>query len=122
MWFSQTWDDGWSENRLILNQKLGVNLYRNLWAEGEFTLGNLNNASTNNGFIVYNQADKMRFKGGLTLKIFLGNHMELSLLYRYTAFEGLFMKDIDDDQNNDLNKNTFNYQTQSLFGGLKWKF
>jgi len=107
---------------LILNQKLGVNLYRNLWAEGEFTLGNLNNASTNNGFIVYNQADKMRFKGGLTLKIFLGNHMELSLLYRYTAFEGLFMKDIDDDQNNDLNKNTFNYQTQSLFGGLKWKF
>lgn len=32
------------------------------------------------------------------------------------------MEDTDDDQDIDLNKNAFNYQTQSLFGGLKWKF
>ena len=121
-WFVQKWNTGWNENRLILNQKLGGKLYRNLWGEAEITIGNLNNANTNNGFIIYNQADKMKFKGGLTLNWYIGKHFELSLLYRYTAYEGLFMEDLDDNQDIDLNKNSFNYQTQSLFGGLKWKF
>ena len=121
-WFSQEWDTGWRENRLILNQKLGGKLYRSIWGEAELTFGNLNNANTNNGFIIYNQADKMRLKGGLTINWYIGKHFELNLLYRYTSYEGLFMENIDDDQDIDINKNTFNYQTQSLFGGLKWKF
>ena len=121
-WFVQRWNSGWNESRLIINQKLGGKLYRNIWGEAEITVGNLNNANTNNGFIVYNQADKMKFKGGLTLTWHKGKRFELSLLYRYTSYEGLFMEDIYDEQNNNLDKNTFNYQTQSLFGGLKWKF
>ncbi len=107
---------------MIFNQKLGGRLYRNLWAEAEITYGDLNNANTNNGFVVYNQADKMKFIGGLTFKIFLGKHFELNLLYRYIAYEGIFIEDSDDEQNSDLNTNIFNYQTQSIIGGLKWTF
>ena len=121
-WFVQKWNTGWNENRLILNQKLGGRLYRNLWGEAEITYGDLNNANTNNGFVVYNQADKMKFMGGLTFKIFLGKHFELNLLYRYIAYEGIFMEDTDDEQNSNLNTNTFNYQTQSIIGGIKWTF
>ena len=121
-WFVQRWNSGWNESRLIINQKLGGKLYRNIWGEAEITVGNLNNANTNNGFIIYNQADKMKFKGGLTLTWYKGKHFELSLLYRYSSYEGLFMEDVDYEQNDELDKNTFNYQTQSLFGGLKWKF
>ncbi|MBC8319795.1 MAG: hypothetical protein H8E34_03630 [Bacteroidetes bacterium] len=125
-WFAQRWDDGWNENRLIINQKLGSKLYRRLWGEVDLTIGNLNNANISNGFVVYNQADKMRFKGGLTFKIFIGKHMELNLLYQYIAYEGIFNEISDEganqNQNNNLINNTFNYQTPSIFGGLKWKF
>ena len=76
----------------------------------------------NNGFIIYNQADGMKLKGGLTLNWYIGTHFELSLLYRYTSYEGLFFEDVGEDQDYEFNTNTFNYQTQSLFGGLKWKF
>ncbi len=122
MWFSQKWATGWKENRLILNQKIGGKIYRNIWGEAEITYGNLNNANTNNGFIIYNQADGMKLKGGLTLNWYIGTHFELSLLYRYTSYEGLFFEDVGEDQDYEFNTNTFNYQTQSLFGGLKWKF
>ncbi|MFK5854556.1 MAG: hypothetical protein QM503_00405 [Bacteroidota bacterium] len=123
-WFVQKWESGWKENRLILNQKLGGKLFRNIWGEAEITYGNLNNSNTNNALVIYNQADGMNLKAGLTLNWYIGKHFELSLLYRYTSYEGLFMEvPFDDNDNNtNINKNTFNYQTQSLFGGLKWRF
>jgi len=121
-WFVQKWESGWKENRLILNQKIGGKLYRNIWGEAEITYGNLNNSNTNNATIIYNQADGMKLKAGLKLNWYIGKHFELSLLYRYTSYEGLFFEDIGEDVDTEFNTNTFNYQTQSLFGGLKWKF
>lgn len=119
-WFVQKWNTGWNENRLIFNQKIGGRLYRGLWGEAGFTYGNLNNANIDNGFIVYNQADKMKFKMGVNLKMFLGKHMELNLLYGHVAYESTFIEG--SDQNNNEVAHTFNYQTQNLIGGLKWKF
>jgi hypothetical protein len=121
-WFVQKWESGWKENRLIFNQKVGGKLYRNIWGEAEITYGNLNNSNTNNAFIIYNQADGINLKTGFTLNWYIGKHFELSLLYRYTTYEGLFFEDIGEDIDAEYNTNTFNYQTQSLFGGLKWKF
>ena len=121
-WFVQKWESGWKENRLILNQKIGGKIYRNIWGEAEITYGNLNNSNTNNAFIIYNQADGMNLKTGLSLNWYIGKHFELSLLYRYTSYKGYFFEDIGEDVDTEFNTNTFNYQTQSLFGGLKWKF
>ena len=121
-WFVQKWESGWKENRLIFNQKIGGKLYRNIWGEAEITYGNLNNSNSNNAFIIYNQADGMNFKGGISLNWYIGKHFELSLLYRYTSYEGLFFEDIGEDEDIEFNTNTFNYKTQSLFGGLKWRF
>jgi len=121
-WFVQKWGSGWKENRLFFNQKIGGKLYRNIWGEAEITYGNLNNSNTNNATIIYNQADGMKLKAGLSLNWYIGKHFELSLLYRYTSYEGLFIEDIGEDTDTEFNTNTYNYQTQSLFGGLKWKF
>lgn len=119
--FVQLQKDGGKEKRLIFDQKIGSKLYRNFWGEVEITYGNLNNANTDNGFIVYNQADKMKFKTGLTLSIFLGAQIELNLLYRYISYEGIFAEESNDEQNS-LITHSFNYQTQNIFGGIKWKF
>jgi len=123
-WFSQRQKQSNNDSRLIFTQKIGGKLLSKLWAEAEFGYGNLQNANINNGSIVFNQSDKTNCWGGVNLKLPLTKNIELNLYYKYIRYEGEFYLDImqNTEQKNKQNTNSFNYQTQNIIGGLKWKF
>ena len=121
-WFNQKRQSGDSENRFIFNQKIGGRLHNNIWIGAELVYGDLNNATTDNGSIVYNHVDKLIFKSGMNLKLLFGKHFELNLIYQYNSFESQFVQYNGNEQDNELVTIDFNYQSQNLIGGLVWKF
>ena len=116
IWFSESLQNNNRENRLIFDQKAGAKLAGRLWGEASIVVGNLNNANTDHGLIVYNQADNMKFKGALKLRVFISDHFELNLSYSYVAYEGNF---IEFEPSVD-NTYTYEYQSQNLIGGIVW--
>lgn len=95
--------------RAIYSQTAGLKLSKNLWAEGNITLGNLKNYNTFNSLYVYNPADPTMFRSGISLAYFIGKH--LSVLGNFTF-----------DQQKMSNSTNNNYYYQySYSGGLKWK-
>jgi hypothetical protein len=95
--------------RTIYAQTAGLKCAKNLWAEGNITLGNLNNYNTLNSLYIYNSADPSIFRTGFSLIYFLGKH--LSILGNFTF----------DQQQYTTNSVTNNYFQYSYSGGLKWK-
>jgi len=118
-WFVQKWDAG-NENRYFFKQSLGLQLYKLSWLEAEYTLGNQNNASTLNGMVVFNQADKMNYRAGVSLTVMPINHLELSLRYQYISFEGNSTESYNDEEM--VKTHTFAYEAQNFLGGIKWTF
>ncbi len=109
-----------AENRFIFTQKLGVRLFRSGWLEGEIYRGNLNNINLDNAFIVYNLPEQISLSAGLSFTVLLSRHVELGIYYRYLDKSGNFFTY--DSEHTRFENFTFNYQTQSLIGGLKWRF
>jgi len=98
-----------SSLRAIYSQTAGLRFSKNLWAEGNITLGNLKNYNTFNSLYVYNSADPSFFRSGISLVYFIGKH--LSVLGNFTF-----------DQQKMSNSTNNNYYYQySYSGGLKWK-
>ncbi len=118
-WFVQKWDAG-NENRYFFKQSLGHQLYKLSWLEAEYVLGNQNNASTLNGMVVFNQADKMNYRAGVSFIVMPINHLELSLRYQYISFEGYSSEMYPDEEN--IKTHTFAYEAQNFLGGIKWTF
>ncbi|MCK9639419.1 MAG: hypothetical protein M0R39_05870 [Prolixibacteraceae bacterium] len=95
--------------RAIYSQTAGLKISKNLWTEGNITLGNLKNYNTFNSLYVYNSVDPTVFRSGISLIYFIGKH--LSVLGNFTF-----------DQQKINNSATNNYYYQySYSGGLKWK-
>ncbi|MEI7830388.1 MAG: hypothetical protein WCI31_11490 [Prolixibacteraceae bacterium] len=95
--------------RTIYAQTAGFKCAKNLWAEGNITLGNLNNYNTQNSLYIYNSADPSIFRTGFSLIYFLGKHLSISGNFTF-------------DQQQFTNNNVINnYNQYSYSGGLKWK-
>ena len=120
--FSQNRKSGFSENRIILRQKFGGRLVKRLWLDADVIYGNLNNANIDNGYIVYNQVDDMNLKTSASIKLLLNKHIELFVQYQYVSYDSRFIIYTDNGEISDSNIIKYNYQTQNLIGGLKWKF
>jgi hypothetical protein len=95
--------------RAIYSQTAGLKFSKNLWAEGNITLGNLKNYNTFNSLYVYNSEDPTMFRSGISLVYFIGKH--LSVLGNFT---------FDQQKMNNSTNNNYYYQF-SYSGGLKWK-
>ena len=91
----------------IFAETFGLNCLRNVWAEGNITLGNLKNYNSINSLYVYNSSDPSIFRTGLTLLWFKGKHL---------VFTGNLT--FDQQENNSTNKYYYQY---SYSGGIKWK-
>ena len=109
-----------AESRFIFSQKLGVRLFQSGWLEGEIYLGDLNNVNLDNAFIIYNLPEQINLSAGLSFTILLSRHLELGFYYRYLDKSGNYFTF--DNEHTRFENFTFKYQTQSLIGGLKWKF
>lgn len=106
------------EFRLIYDQMLGAKIVSNLWLEASVSIGNLANYSEKNAFIVYNIADKINLKSGITAIYSLSNNFELSLRYQYLSRESSYMNFIDAINQQEI---LTNYQNNTIIGGIKWK-
>jgi hypothetical protein len=89
-------------------QVLGTKLMKNIWLEGNITLGTFSNLLENDALYVYNAIDPNKFKGGLTSYITLFENMVVQLGYTF--------------EQRQLYKKTINYNQHSITGGISWKF
>ncbi len=97
-------------SRAVFSQSVGLKCLKNLWAEGNVTLGNLNNYNNLNALYVYNAYDPTVFRTGMTLFYLLNKH--IALIGNFTYDQKEF--------GNNLNNNQY-YNQLSLSGGIKWK-
>lgn len=123
MYFAQRFNDIEqiaNDNKFILSQKLGYQVFNSTWLSVTGVFGNMTNANFENGFIVYNVTDKIRIKTDVELKMFLGKHMELNLNYQFFGNTRYFFIEDNDDEN--ISYQPINYNTHSIIGGIKWNF
>jgi hypothetical protein len=66
-----------------LKQVLGVRITKNLWVEGNITLGRFSNRLENEGMYVYNAVDPNRQKWGITGYWNAGKNLQLKAGYLY---------------------------------------
>ncbi len=89
-------------------QVIGVKLLRNIWLEGNATLGSFTNLFENDAMYLYNAIDKNKIKAGATIYLSIGSKLIAQAGYTFEQRE--IYKTI----------NTFNQH--SITGGLSWKF
>jgi hypothetical protein len=106
--FSQITESSGTKN--IFSQSIGMQVYKNIWAEANLTLGDIKNYSDNNNLYVYNTLDANNFRAGGTVFWNINS--------RFT-FIGNFTYDTKNIQDRNLNTN---YSLYSYTGGLRWKF
>jgi len=106
------------ETRFIFDQMIGFKLFPKLWSEASITLGNLANYNEKNAFIVYNIADKINLKTGISVIYSLSSKIELSLRYQFLNRESDYITY--ENSTTSITKIT-KYQNNTIIGGIKWK-
>jgi hypothetical protein len=97
-------------SRAVFSQSVGLKCLKNFWAEGNVTLGNLNNYNSLNSLYVYNSYDPTVFRTGMTLFYLLNQH--ITLIGNFTYDQKEF--------GNNLSNNQY-YNQLSISGGIKWR-
>jgi hypothetical protein len=97
-------------SRAIFSQSVGLKCVKNLWVEGNVTLGNLKNYNSLDALYVYNSYDPAVFRTGVTLFYLLNQH--ITLIGNFTYDQKEF--------GNNLNNNQY-YNQLSISGGIKWR-
>jgi len=117
-----------SNKRLLLSQVIGGRLTPWMWGEVNFNYGDYTNANIANGAIVYNNSDKIDYRAGATLTFLLGRHLRLSLVYQYFRKESqqYYYVKKENPTTHEIREvlQTANnpYNTNTLIGGITWKF
>ncbi len=106
------------EFRFIFDQMIGAKIISDLWLEASVSVGNLANYNEKNAFIVYNIADKIKFKSGISAIYSLNNNFELSLRYQFLSRESSYINYTDSKSQQEI---LTNYQNNTIIGGIKWK-
>jgi len=109
-----------NDQRLLFHQLIGLKLFEKTWLEAEFLSGNLNNVNAKQASVIYNLPEKVNFITGLNLHIFATDHLEINLIYNYSDKNGFYSNQ--EISSGEVNELSFDYQTQSIIGGLKWTF
>lgn len=113
--------------RMVYEPSLALKISRNTWISGFATLGNLDLYNEKNAYVVYNQPDLVTFRSGMDLLILAGNHLEISLMYRFYRKEFQTLKYLSgvpaaSDPLLVSVQSKQPYSNQTFIGGLKWKF
>lgn len=119
IWFNQQSNMLNDENRFIFTQEIGGRLLPDIWLTGGITIGNLNNTNLANGYIVYNQVDKTKYKAALSFKWFINDNLKFNIYYNYVTYESTFIQYSEDNNAEGI---TQYYNTNNIIGGLSWSF
>jgi tetratricopeptide (TPR) repeat protein len=97
-----------NKNQFIYNQKAGFKLLKNVWVEGNITVGDLTNYNDHDGMYVYNLFDRTIFRSGPTLFFNAGKHITIWANYFYERKEF-------------FENSLYHYNQYSYLGGIKWR-
>lgn len=100
--------------------RLGGKIIEKTWIEAELIAGSLNNLSDQNGYIVYNNPEKLRLQFETIVTQFLTDRLQFKLRYRLLQAERNYSTW--NVAGKELIDNTYSIQSQSLIGGFLWKF
>jgi hypothetical protein len=103
----------------IFDQSAGIKISGNLWMEAGYTFGYIYNYNENDGFIVFNNPEKISERIKANFIIPLSRHIQLSLRYENykQEFSTLYYTTIRNDNTN-ITK-TINHK---IIGSFKWIF
>ncbi len=113
------------KSRLIFQQTLGGEVLKRLWIEGSLIYGDLSNANLSNGYLVYNITDTFNYGAGATLSYYFSKHWGISFTYQFFSKESTttYMLPNPEGPGRPVPATTIsNYYTNTLIGGIKWKF
>ncbi len=107
-------------NRVIFSQKINAKIWKFIWLEGNFSLGEIKNFTENNGFVIYNSVDKITQKFGFSLYFsLLKSKIDLSLRYNWQELEGEKVNLISFEK---YKIDSYLFENQTFIIGLKWNF
>lgn len=107
-----------AQPKLMANQMIGIKLNAKLFAEANVWLGSLKNFSENNGTVIYNLADDIKLKTGLSISYLLNKHLTFNLQYGFLQREGSYYYYTSPTT---YVTKSINYNQQSITLGIKWK-
>ncbi|MBS1518306.1 MAG: hypothetical protein JSS91_09500 [Bacteroidetes bacterium] len=76
-----------SDHQVIFFQSAGGKLYKELWGEVFATFGRINNYNEQNGALVFNNPDVIKFKLGAEFNYYFNKNLSASLVYVYQKRE-----------------------------------
>jgi hypothetical protein len=71
------------DGRMLYSQMVGGKVTRWLWAEGDFIWGDLSNGNTSNGWVVYNNTGRIRYRAGASLILTVIRNLEFTFNYQF---------------------------------------
>ena len=108
-----------TESRFIYEQIAGFKIFSKLWTEFSATFGTISDFHERNAYIVYNNLEKIKQKYTVSLYVLLKPNIEISLRYGLKELENSYKSWSEPDV---YKRYSFKYFSQTLTGGIKWKF
>ncbi len=108
------------KSQWIFKSRFGVRPFKTTWLEAEIMAGQINNLSDQYGYIVYNSPEKLNLRFEATLSQSLTKHLLLQVRYRFMDSEREY--DFLDSEGQNFSTKTYQIQSQTVIGGIKWIF
>lgn len=103
----------WTNNQFIFSQSLGVKLSKQLWLDGNVSIGDHQNYITERSFLVYDTYDPIKATAGVSLSFFFDKTM-LAAGYQWQQKEGFTYFSTGYD--------TYKYNNHLFNIALQWNF
>lgn len=97
---------------------IGLRFLSFLWLEGTHTFGDLKNAHSQNGLLVYNAAGNIGSSSSAAAFIRISDKVMLLLQYIYVKHEDQILEYLD---YTNFRYDSFRYNNHHIMGGIKWK-
>jgi hypothetical protein len=109
--------------RMLYSQMVGGKITKWLWAEGDFIWGDLSNGNTSNGWVVYNNSGRIRYRAGAYLILTVIRNIEFTFNYQFFEKESPVYQYETPENGLDgpvVAKTTWqNYQANNMFIGIR---
>lgn len=96
----------------VMGETLGFKVNKHLWAEANLLAGNIRNMSDYGSYIIYNDANALKLKSGISLLFPLNSGKIISIRANYSNGESNF--------SDATINNTIKYSSVSITGGISW--
>lgn len=115
-----------TDARILTESRVGGKIASWLWLEGNLLYGDYTNSNISNGFVVFNNSDKIRYRAGGNLTFVASKHLQISVIYQFFSKENAILYYTWDTTTvNELTATAQTryqkYSTHTIIGGITWK-